>query len=365
MQAESGSVVRGRCACGRRYRIRNAVAGVHVQCPACGRTIAITHADLRASDDVLALAPLQDETGEMPEVILVSQGELQLAPGGSRPGLNGRLFHDSPESQVAQALTGRLAGLTPAPTEGGAALRSADDRPEHRRFAEDIVATFHLGGYTSNLANLMATTVVCGLLGAIALSAMRIGLLTWISLILYGLILMTMFHFFSTVLHESAQGRRELAWLASDWDFVDDVVRPALTMIGASILCSLPAWIVWWTAPDAVARFPAIYWAALATGWFFWPAVVMSVLLGGGVGCLRPDLLVRTVTACDWAYPLVWLLLVGVGVGWRMAGELVSAAQLPSLVVAAAGPLITLYFGYVVFRILGLTYFHYRARMPW
>jgi hypothetical protein len=96
-------LVRGRCACGRRYRIRNAQAGITVMCPNCRRAIPITESDLRAAAADARLIPLQVEEVEPLEAIPLDCGELTLAPEGSRPGLTGERLHSHDEAMLAAA----------------------------------------------------------------------------------------------------------------------------------------------------------------------------------------------------------------------------------------------------------------------
>jgi hypothetical protein len=138
-------LVRGRCACGRRYRIRNAQAGITVMCPACRRPIPITESDLRAAASDARLIPLQTETVEPLEAIPLDCGELMLAPEGSRPGLTGERMHSHEEAMLAEAQGARTFSstfeqITPTPAPGARVI--IEFEPARRSFLYNALAGF-------------------------------------------------------------------------------------------------------------------------------------------------------------------------------------------------------------------------------
>ena len=138
-------LVRGQCACGKRYRIRNARPGITVMCPNCRRPIPITESDLRAAAADAQLIPLQAETVEPLEVIPLDCGELTLAPEGSRPGLTGERLHSHEEAMLAEAQGTRAFSTTfeqirPAPAPRARVV--IEFEPGQRTFLRNLLAGF-------------------------------------------------------------------------------------------------------------------------------------------------------------------------------------------------------------------------------
>jgi hypothetical protein len=108
-------IIRGTCACGQRYRIRNAQPGVIVACPSCARGIYVLEADLRAAAADDRLMPLQIETDEAPEAVLLDVGDIRVADAGSRPGLTGTVAYRHDDERLMSALSRPAMGLLEPP----------------------------------------------------------------------------------------------------------------------------------------------------------------------------------------------------------------------------------------------------------
>ena len=168
MAEQEETIVRGRCACGRRFRIRNAQAGLTVTCPNCQRPITLTRADLVAAAADQPLIPLQPEHAEPLDAILVDDAELRPAAAGSRPGLTGQQMHAHDEALLARALNVGLrpsmTSTTPAadrPTDDAKKAATPESRP--RTFLADLVGSFVFAGDTKSAATFLATVGgVCG-----------------------------------------------------------------------------------------------------------------------------------------------------------------------------------------------------------
>ena len=145
MEQPQPILVRGRCSCGKRYRIRNARAGITVMCPNCRRPIPITESDLRAAGADARLIPVQTEAVVPLEAIPIDCGALVLAPEGSRPGPTGHKMHSHEEAALAAASAGRLFGSTfeqinPASTGGARVL--IEFEPGRRAFFHDLFVSY-------------------------------------------------------------------------------------------------------------------------------------------------------------------------------------------------------------------------------
>jgi len=138
-------LVRGQCACGKRYRIRNARPGITVMCPNCRRPIPITESDLRVAAADARLIPLQAEDIEPLEAIPLDCGELMLAPEGSRPGLTGERMHSHEEAMLAEAqgiraFSSTFERIRPAAASGARVI--IEFEPARRSFLYNALADF-------------------------------------------------------------------------------------------------------------------------------------------------------------------------------------------------------------------------------
>ncbi len=357
-------LVRGRCACGRRYRIRNAQAGITVLCPNCRRPIPITDADLRAAMADARLIPIQAEAVELLEAILIDRGELRLASEGSRPGLTGKKTLDHEEAMLASAMRGSLTlGETYdeiRPTGPGASVRVLIElEPGQRGFVYDLLASLCFAGLLRNALNVLAIAILGLLMGTLAYSVPpELQLFIFPA---WALFVVLVVQFYWSVLRRTAFGEDRVPLVAVEESIWHDAVKPTFWLAGVSLLCWLPAGLLGRFGPPAVAAGSLPWWLALGVGWFFWPVAVMSVGLGNSITLLRPDWLVRCVIGIGPAYLIVWgAALVSVA-GWFAFPTLAGASSwTPALGLAAQA-----YWGYVVFRTLGLLFRRFRKRFPW
>lgn len=364
------ALVRGRCACGRRYRIRNCVPGTSARCPNCQRPIVITEEDWRAGLADERLIPVQAEHTELREAIPVDFGELMLASEGARPGLTGGRAYDHEEALLMNAMRGwslRVEDYTPPPATRRAAVIELE--AVQRTFVGDLLASFYLAGNRRNAANVLLWALACtiSVLGYYAL--LIIPFLTLLMLPVFGLAYLCMMQFFWTTLRRTALGEDEIPWVESDWGLWEDGFRPAIWIAAVSALCSAPAWALSALYPPPTLPVAA-YGVALAAGWFFWPVAIMSVAIGDSLLFARPDWLIRCVIGVGPVYVLAWLLAMltlGLWIGSYAAmawlyGEFGMKALLffPPLLFLA-----NIYFGFVLFRNFGLIFRHFRERFPW
>jgi len=359
-------LVRGRCACGKRYRIRNAQPGITVTCPNCGRPIPITGADLRAALAHTRLAPIQTETAELLEVIPIDFGELTLAPEGSRLGLTGKKALDHEEAMLASAMQGSLtlretyAEISPPAPEASARVL-IELEPRRRAFVYDLLASFYCAGILSNALNILVIAAACSLILLVQWTLLISALFLLFVVPLYGIIFLYTIQFYWSVLRNTAAGEDEIPWVRTDWSFWQDSFKPLVWMTTISLLCWLPAGLLGRFGPPAVAAGSLPWWLVLGVGWFFWPVAVMSVALGNTILFVRPDWLVRCVIGIGPVYLVAWLAVMTAAAGWYVFWQFANIW----LWIPVIGFAVNLYFGYVVFRTLGLLFRHFRERFPW
>jgi hypothetical protein len=360
-------VIRGRCVCGKRYRLLHARAGTRVNCPHCGRAIAVS--DTAVARAVAAAYPDGANAAAsepLREAQPVDFGELRLAPAGSHIGLTGKKAYHHEEAMLAAAMggAGSLGTLSGEQEhEYDRALERGRSLPRiemvQRSFWADLLATFYLAGSPRNLLNLAATAAAL-LLSCWAASLLP-GPLGFVASFVVDLVCLAyLMSFFWSVLSLTANGEEELPLIPPDWDLWEDVLRPVLWLTAISIVCSVPWFLVRskiggiaWPEPTADI--------ALIGGWFFWPAAVLVIGVGGTWHDVLPHRLAGAIVRIGLRYVIVWglviLLLFGVGVALR------ATYGLPFMLVIDL--LLCLYAGYALFRTLGLLYRHSQRRLRW
>jgi hypothetical protein len=359
-------LVRGRCACGRRYRIRHARVGITVTCPNCGRPIPITDADMRAAYLDARLIPIQADAAEPLEAIPLDFGELTLAPEGSRLGVTGHRALDHEEAMLASARRGGLAlghtfdDVSPPAAPSGAQV-IIELEPGRRAFVYDLLASLYFAGIQRNAFNILVMAAACSLMVALQYLFLLMPLLLLFMLPAYGLVVVYLVQFYWSVLRLTAAGEDEIPWIQSDWSLWQDGFQPLIWIALISGFCSLPAWLMNAYGLPSLAAGSALWWVVLGAGWFFWPVAVMSVALGRTLLFLRPDWLIRCIIGIGSVYLVAWAAVMLAIAGWyaflRYWGIWIW--------IPVVGFAVNLYFGYVVFRTLGLLFRHFRARFPW
>ncbi|HOO16108.1 MAG: hypothetical protein KBH81_11945 [Phycisphaerae bacterium] len=363
--------VRGRCGCGRRYRILHAKPDQVVTCPNCGRGIIVTRADLKAAGAGEMLIPLQPEQVEVREALLVDEVELRPAPAGSGPGLTGRQVHTHEVALLAEALEPSRQIVHGAGAYSPGAPRSqpaagAPVRPA--AFLLDMLASFWFAGRPRN-ALVLAITALVFTVPLLILGRPVIGYVVFLlTALLEFLLFLHALQFFWHVMTETAMGEDDLPVVPRGWDWIEDALKPLGWLLLITLLCSVPAIAAGWYAPPGQYREPLI-WAAVLLGTFVWPIALLSVALANGRVLLRPDLLVRSVWGIGPAYIAAWFLVLALVAAIVIFVGVGPAAMGWPAVVATVYPIATgamvFYLAYVLFRTLGLLFRHFGGRLPW
>ena len=358
-------VIRGRCACGRRYRIRNAQPGVTVQCPNCRRAIPITHADIEAASAQTRLIPIQDEQIEPREAILVDYGELTLAADGSRPGATGREVFGHDEAALFCAQRGlRAAGTIDSgffgPPPSKQPFIRLEAEPVQRSFWPDLLAGLSFCGSINVAVNVLAMGLFALLLvqlywatpALLRILVLPIVLVLWLPLNV---------QFYWSIMRRAAFGEERAPIWGVEAGVWYDMIKPSLWILVISAICFLPAMIVTHFVGASGSGMQPIVTLVVVLGWFFWPLAVLSVGLGDSPVLLRPDWLIRCLIAIGPAYILIWLVVIfgeiaGYVLTTRLQTEWCGAVMLFAL---------RSYTTYLVFRTLGVFYRHRRHRFPW
>lgn len=321
---------------------------------------------MRAAAADARLLPIQSESSEPLEVIPVDYGELRLAPKGSRPGLTGKTELTHEEAMLASAARGSLAisgtyADIHTPTPGSDTGIFIEFEPGRRAFVQDLLASFYFAGIRSNALNILVIALACSLTVALQYVLVLFGPFLLLMVPVYGVVFLYTVQFYWSTLRVTAGGDDDIPWAQTDWSFWYDGLKPVIWMLMISALCMLPRLLLGWFAPPAVADNPAVGWLVLAVGWFFWPVAVMSVALGNTILFVRPDWLVRCVVGIGPVYVVAWLAVMLSLAGWFAFLHFCDYW----IWIPVVGFAVNLYFGYVVFRTLGLLFRHFRARFPW
>lgn len=372
MQQQADITIRGTCACGKRYRIRHAVAGVAVSCPNCSRVISIRQSDIDAAEqDVLPLSATYGMQVEPKEAILLDKSSLRLAASGTRPGMTDTIRYTNEEALLNRALSGRSVNVPTginvfSPT--GEPLETVPRRP----FAIDMLASFWFAGSWRNALNILITAVCYFMLQLVAT-----GPLWAVGFILQIMIFSYLCQFLWMVMKETASGEDDIPWFDWEFDLLDTVVLPAFWITAITLILTIvPLGLVRWLTTPYPGR-EWLYLSALAVGWFFFPVAVMCVAIGHSIKAMRPDHMVRALIAIGPWYLFAWPMVMVVLAGWvflPMLAEVMTwvpflsgivSSSAKTILFRAIGSGITLYLGYVLFRMIGLLFRHFRRRLPW
>ncbi len=300
-------------------------------------------------DDLLEVIPIDDTT-------------LSLAPEGTRPGLTGHAHISHGDSAVAcaQWALARTAGLAREYTQRQPA-RDRAGKGRRRGFYHDLLAGFWCAGHLHNAKVILLTAVAWWLL----MLPPQIGYLVagtqaafWLAVAtapLSLLLLLYVINFWWSVARLTAGGDDLIPWIQDEWSLWHDAVVPLGWLVAVSLGCTFTG------VPVALA-IDASNGPLLATtaiiGWVIWPAALATIIAGRPLRDLLPDRLLLTIVRSGPAYAAACMvLLLNLG-GWlAFLWTWRYWALLPVL-----GMAVNLYFGYVLFRTLGLLigYFYYR-----
>lgn len=356
-----------RCVCGKRYRVRNATPESRLTCPDCGSLIEITEADFETEFAADGSIVLNEERLEARDAILVSDEPVRLAARGSRPGLTGEVAPMHEEALAANALAGR-----PVSGYASGAGPGAINGPEIRRtFLADLMSSLYFAGKPKNAAHLAISAVPASLcivgMALIPLPFTLIVILPW--MIVAGYIA----HYYWLVLRITTAGEDEVPWFASDWSMVDDVLWPSFWMIGLGVICSGPGIWVSYFVPEGPLK-SVVFWVAMAAGWYFWPMAILLVNLGGSILSARPDWVIVSTFRIGPVYFVAWItVMLTIVLGYALnfmplgaaflSGGPATAMMIAYILLLVAGVVLNLYFGYIMYRTIGLIYRHFRTRL--
>ncbi len=344
-----------RCACGQRVRIAAPRPGARYGCPKCKRPLRIP-----------AAAPQVPPAPSRPASVAAPAAGAPNGPAAAAPA-DGDLFLDLAVGP-AVAVDGPppVAAAAPdVPMEDGTTTTT---RPVHftasRSFLHDLATAFVLNGRPQNVIGVLAMGLACGV-PSILRSVPFLSCLIWpLLVVVYVIVLLYVIQFLWHTLTSTAGGEDEIPLIQPDFSWWDDAVMPAIWLMAISGLCFGPALYFRFFAET---RESLLVLGLMIAGSFFWPVAVMSVALGDSLLFVRPDWLLRCIFGIGPVYIVAWLTLVAslfVSV-WMQVAAIPHNLLAFILIYPLASWIIRIYFGYVMFRILGLLFRHFRERFPW
>ncbi len=339
------------CACGKRYRLPVVHAGQRARCRHCGSTLTIPARNPLPAEPAADVAPAAPAGGT--DWLALANGPAIERPA---PPPDRELEVSRPPTPAPVAQVHRAAPDFPVPS-------TATVPPT---FLWDLLTSFCLAGSKSNAVNLLLTAVGCAVPALISQIPILGCLALPLVLVLSVCVSLFVVHFYWSTLTRTAAGEDDIPVTQTDWTFWEDAIKPALWLLAITAICLGPAYYLHVRLADDPNHRLFVATALLA-GSFFWPVAVMSVALGETLLFLRPDWLVRCIWGIGPVYLVAWLqILLTLGF-WYLFNRAERPLDQPGLRLLApiAGYAAELYFGYIVFRTLGLLFRHYRTRFPW
>lgn len=230
-------------------------------------------------------------------------------------------------------------------------------------FWKDLLSSFTFFIEPGNLITLLVIT-------AAQFGLAALGYLPFIWFLHFGeYILLAGFlcAFYFAIIRETASGEDDLptVWFSH---ILDDLIVPLLefgcTFLAAFMPVVVLAFLDWyysWSIPGMA------FWILAIGGCLLWPAIILTVALGGGVGSLMPHHVVLTPLAAPLAYLASCATIL-------VAMALLIVPDLPQVRVyvlqgGLVGSLFTsvlnVYACVVAMRAIGLYYRHFKHKFPW
>ena len=266
---------------------------------------------------------------------------------------------DSPETQIPREESESIYSVP-----GRMDFHNEVSAPESP-FWKDLLSSFTFFIEPANLVTLLVITVVQVAVGILSYLPFGSGAI----LLLGGYIFLGGYlcAFYFAIIRETASGEDDLpaVWFAH---ILDDLIVPLLEFLCTFLASFAPALILMflcyyysWPLPDIVLLLVAAF------GCFLWPAIILTVALGGGVGSLMPHHVVLTPLAAPLAYLAICVTIL-VAMGLMAApeipqvGQLLAKAGLVGTLIVSA---INVYAFVVAMRAIGLYYRHFKHKFPW
>jgi len=375
--------IRYTCPCGANIRLPHTAAGRKAKCKACGSIFQVPCQP--AGDDLPAPLvkskppanpPAPDAAPPAPGAWLDELANQEpRAAGESRPELLdiSESEYQAPRGRSPSARAEFDDATAYAPDEGPWILA-----PE-RSFLGDLVESFLLFLDPGNFIAFVFLVLVKLIFNSLPLFGCY-GLLVLIGANGY------IYAFFMALVRETATGEDQFptVWYSDYWD---DLVVPLIQYLGTRLFVMWPcvalAIYAWWEAGDidwdvfnlttvwegqGLARATAI---AYLIGSLLWPAVVLTVAIGGTLIGLWPHIVARTAIAAPLGYLTICVAimaadaLTALPTDPRFIASLGLGKWLSGWSLRIIGTVLGMFSSLLAMRVIGLYYRHFKRRLPW
>src|ERR1043166_1887641 len=163
------------------------------------------------------------------------------------------------------------------------------------------------------------------------------------------------------IMTSSGQGEHEMPGWPDFSDFFGDIIMPMLLLAGTAFACAAPGLACLFFGSDEI-KMAAI--PLFALGAFYFPMAVLAVGMTDNIFSLNPLVIIPSILKLFVPY-LVAALFLGVLFGVyklsQILADLIDVPVLSGLVIS----FLSLYFGALLMRVLGLLYFTNKDRLGW
>jgi DNA-directed RNA polymerase subunit RPC12/RpoP len=223
-------------------------------------------------------------------------------------------------------------------------------------FIDIFLYPFSLAGIIRLISLWLLIFLLCPLVMA------RVGLGTEYAPIVYFLPVSYVLYYFTECIRYSASGhfRAPDFWMhqtdSDKWDFVSQL----FVVAGSIAVCFCPVAIYY----IATERSDLVYWLLFIYGGFFFPMVLLAVVLFDSFNALNPLLIVRSISGTFIPYcGLIIILFVGSYICLKINSRFYSFRPLPILPFFLRA--IQLYMIFIVIGLLGRFYYKYMKKLNW
>jgi len=180
--------------------------------------------------------------------------------------------------------------------------------------------------------------------------------------IVYGLPIAYMLYYLTECIRDSAAGRCRVPDLWMDPTRLDkwDCLSRLLTVVGCTAVCFCPVSVYY----VITERTDSTFWVLVAPGSFFFPMVLLAVVLFNSYNAMNPIFIIRSIFRTFFPYcGMVLLFNCGALLIMRIDFRLYSFRPLPAVPFFSRA--LQLYLVFVAVGLLGRFYWKYRKKLKW
>jgi DNA-directed RNA polymerase subunit RPC12/RpoP len=352
---DESPLIKFRCEnCGQRISVPQIYTGRKSKCPNCKNTV------------VVPLTGDSDHSG-VPLKSLLDPAMFDVPPGQAKeqkpsaPDVNQSSPHNT-EAAPEPILDVTVFDIPPEPAEPEKTavdyFKKVEEPPPERKFP--FLLDIFL--YPLNLAgiiHLICLWLLVFLFCPLVIEFLGLGI-EYIPVV-YTLPVAYVLYYFAECIRDSATGncRAPDFWMHPNEDKWDCISR-LLTVIGCIAVCFCPASVYY----VVTERTNSIYWLLLACGGFFFPMVLLAVVLFDSFNALNPILIIGSIFRTFLPYcGMVLLFYGGALLFMKIDSPLYQFQLLPA--VSFIYRALQLYLMFVAVGLLGSFYWRYKEKLNW